>query len=180
MGPPDFMTWQVWRNFAQDELHGCLMILSQAVSPKAQDHSRGCFSSGMYLSAFSRTTGVCHIIFLLGLVTNSATQHLFSSQVTLLSETLLGHMSKVAEVHVLCCTIMSNAFITSHLIWLIAGLNIMWSVPLFQVPLDHIMTEIEGINTALVEDNKYTSSIHMNVNYFGSLLPHRHEKECIC
>lgn len=83
-------------------MHGCLMILSQAVSTKAQNHSRGCFSIGMYLSAFSRTTGVCVVVFLLGLVTNSATQHFFSSQATLLSETLLGHMSKVAEVPVLC------------------------------------------------------------------------------
>ena len=82
-------------------MHGCLVILSQAVSTKAQNHSRGCFSIGMYLFAFSRTTRVCVVVFLLGLVTNSATQHLFSSQVTLLSETLLGHMSKVVEVHVL-------------------------------------------------------------------------------
>lgn len=31
----------------------------------------------------------------------------------------------------------------------------MWNVQLFQGLLDYIMTEIEGINIALVQDNKY-------------------------
>ena len=107
----------------------------------------------MYLSAFSRTTGVCVIIFLLGLVTNSATQHLLSSQATLLSETLLGHMSKVAEVHVLynnfqCIRPLSFDLINSWIKYHVKCSTVSGA-------LDYIMIETEGINIALVEDNKY-------------------------
>lgn len=53
----------------------------------------------------------------------------------------------------------------------------MWSVPLFQVPLDYIMIDIEGINIALVEDNEYIlpPSIWMWTN-LGSSFPTDMEK----